>query len=241
MGFQVVGQIQQRLPEYVAFTQKQCDEQSTYTAVPVQKRMDGFKLRMRKRCMDKYRKMIPFVKKILEFVQGDLHVMRTWRYELCFGECAAGWANPVLGCTKVPGLPILPSNSGQKSPMNLTKQAKGEGQRVKAMQPMLHGGYVIDHLLNITWLICCGTVGLILQNIFQRTLSTLDLGTQYGLLADIHGDEEIRVWQYGCYSIQSAKYSVSVRQQTGEALVHSDGRSWWQGSRDERAVRGRSE
>jgi hypothetical protein len=63
-----------------------------------------------------------------------------------------------------------------------------------------------------------------LENVFKGALCALDLRTQYCLLPDIHGDEEVRVWENGRDSVQSAQGSIRFRREPTQFRIDYDGR-----------------
>ena len=77
-----------------------------------------------------------------------------------------------------------------------------------------------------------------LENVFKGALGALDLRTQHCLLPDIHGDEEVRVWENGRDSVQSAQGSIRFRREPAQFRIDFDGwiRRQWSG--DEGLVTG---
>jgi len=58
---------------------------------------------------------------------------------------------------------------------------------------MVHGGDIIDHLFDVSWLVDSRTVSFVLQDVLKGALRTLNLRAEDSFLTDIHRDKEVGI------------------------------------------------
>lgn len=78
--------------------------------------------------------------------------------------------------------------------MNLTDEPQAQGEVRDPAKPEVHRPHIVDNLLDVeeTLGFACAA-GLEMEDVCQRRLHALDLGTQDGLAPDIHRYEEVCV------------------------------------------------
>jgi len=76
MGLNVRGEVEERLRQPAPLNEKERDQEPTQPAIPVQKRMNRFKLLVHHRALDKIGECIPFVKKSFPISQQVVHIFR---------------------------------------------------------------------------------------------------------------------------------------------------------------------
>lgn len=102
-----------------SLAQEKGDQESTNSAITIQKWMDRFELRMDKSRMNQHRKLLIWMKEFLKCRECFLHlVWRGWD-KGCFGEDGAIGADPVLACAKLTRLALSSADIGQQNRVDL--------------------------------------------------------------------------------------------------------------------------
>jgi hypothetical protein len=102
----------------------QRDQQSAYSAVPIEERMDGFELYMGQGGHDQGRLLLTGVQEVFQFADALGQDIR-WRWNEV-RICGARAANPVLGTAEFPRLFVGGPSALKQLSMNLSKQTSGE-------------------------------------------------------------------------------------------------------------------
>ena len=98
--------------------------------------------------------------------------------------------------------------------MNLADEADGNRQVGLARQAVLHRAHVVDHFVHVARTAFAEDVGFGGEKILEGTLRPLDLAREYGLLANVHVDEQVRIGQGLYRAIQAAECTVGFREET---------------------------
>ncbi len=101
---------------------------------------------------------------------------------------------------------------------------------------MIHGSYVVHHLVDIAWQVRVKELGFDGQEVLERTLRSLDLTGQDGLFPHIHKNEKVRVRQRQHRSVQPSKCAIRLRQESLKLSAQLDRRLRGKGGRDEGAI-----
>ena len=120
--------------------------------------------------------------------------------------------------------------------MDFANEAQAEGQVGQTGKSIVHGADVVDHLGNIFYVVV--PLRLEFQQIFKGALSALNLRTQYGFVADVHGDEEVGIGENGGATVQTSQGLVGLGQKGVHLGVAGNGRVGRQRRWDEGPVAG---
>src|SRR5271157_996957 len=102
---------------------------------------------------------------------------------------------------------------------------------------MVHCGDVVEYIADIPWNgFTCRSLKL--QHIHEGGLGTFDLAGQHGLLANVHENEQFRIRQRLCATIQATDSPVRSGKHIQKSIVERDAWIWRKRSRDEGAVAG---
>src|SRR5659263_382154 len=104
------------------------------------------------------------------------------------------------------------------------------------VQSIVHGCYVVHNLLDISLDTGFGGFGLKFDQVDERCLCALDLAGQDSFFAYVHVDEQIRVGENRCGSVQATKGPIGLRQQRPHFIIHGYRWDRRQVRRDESAV-----
>ncbi len=94
--------------------------------------------------------------------------------------------------------------------MHLPYQPQAKWEIFEPREPIVHGANVVDDLLDVLGDRVFLRVHLKGKDIFQSALRALNLGTKNGLVADVHGHEQVGIWQDCGHPIESAEGPVGL-------------------------------
>lgn len=226
VAFEIVAQIEERALEDLALAEKECDEEAANAAVSVQKGMDGLELGVGQSAEDERRHGGLPVQECFKIGKGLHHFGHRGRGEGGGLERATLRANPVLRTAEFPGRLVTPPHAGHQLAVDFTDEPQAEGQLGKASEPVVHGGDVVHHFLNILGLFRGLPLGFELQDIFKGALRALDLGTEHGFVAHVHGHEEIGIRKDGADTIEPTQCPICLGKQVVQLVIPDQGGIW---------------
>jgi hypothetical protein len=129
--------------------QKQRDEQTPHSAIPVQERMDRLEVLVDEGALDELWELIPLVQELLPSREGFLHFVR-WRWNIRRGlGRTPRRANPILRPSEFPRRRPLPSHPSHKALMQLPHKAERQRQTLKALQAVFQCRDVVSYLFHV--------------------------------------------------------------------------------------------
>ena len=162
------------------------NQQAPDATIAIEKRVDGFELGMHQCNLHQRRQGRGRVvmNEALDIGQQIRHPLRRRRHKR--GVAGPRAANPVLRTTQFAGLLAAAANAVEQQTVGIAQQAHADRQPRRIAQIVLHQPecpQVIGHLFDIVG-VADGKTGLFVEQIDQRRLRALDLGSQQGFLAD---------------------------------------------------------
>src|SRR3954464_3089393 len=121
---QVDTEIEQRTVENLALAEQKCQEQTSNSAVAIQKRMNGFELRMRKATVNQRRKRLAVVEKFLESAQRLVHRWHRRRDECRVLQRAVRRPDPVLRAPKLSRISIRSAHALHERGVDLPNETE---------------------------------------------------------------------------------------------------------------------
>ena len=195
-----------------------------HSAVAVEERVDGLELGVNKRAFYQGRHRRIVVHKHLKIAEGTVHFVNGRRNEAGLTQRAALRSDPVLGPAELARFLLASSNALQQLGVDLAYQTHRQRKLGDTRQAIVHRVDVVDDLGDIAWNAAPWGVGFVLQHVDKRRLSPLNLRTQDGLLAHVHGDKQVRIWKRRGYAIEPAQPMRGDRRQLRQLVVHLDWR-----------------
>lgn len=141
-----------------------------------------------------------------------------------------------MGAAELSGVSLAAPGARHELAVDFPDKAEGKREVAAADlgKPVVHGLDVVDDFLDV--LGGALLAGLVVDDIFKCALGALDLRREDGLVADIHGHEEIGTGKDGANAIESAEGAVGIRQKADDLLILIERRFRGKWGRDEGRV-----
>ena len=120
--------------------------------------------------------------------------------------------------------------------MDFADQAAGNRQRLQAFQAVVHGGHIVDDLIRVPCAIGRTKVSLSGQDVLQGALRAFDPAGEDGLLARVHGREDMGIGQRLDRAIQPAQGLIGLGEQSLKLAFETNRRLGRKRCRHKRAI-----
>ena len=201
--------------------------------------MDGLELHMRQCDLHQRWQAILFVQEFFQIAQRARDFVRRRWYKAGGVERAARRSDPVLALAQFARLQAAAAHALHQLGMDFAHQPHRNGQFVKAFKSAFHGAHVVDDFFDIVRPVFVVDGGLGGQQVLQRALRAFDLAGQHRFLADIHENEQVRVWQGQHGAVEPAQRTVGLGKEGGELGTENKRRFRRQACGDEGAIASR--
>jgi hypothetical protein len=201
--------------------------------------VNRLELGVRQRSMDQYRACGILMEESLEIVQRLAHRGDRRRHIGGLGQRYVSGSDPVLRGAELTRLLLRAATAGEQHAMDLPDQPQRERQLRQALQSVVHRPHIVDDVLHVTRQAASLWTDLECEDILQRALCSLDLGTEHRLTPDIHGDEEIWIRQHARDTVQTSERLVCLGEQRKHGGIDAERWVRRQGRGDEGPVAGR--
>ena len=191
-SFKVSAQVEKGFRQEAAGDEQQRNEQAADAPVAVEKRMDGLELRVDERGVHQRREGV-VVKELLPLPKAGHQLAGRRGNVPGVLEDASGRTDPVLGAAKLSRGSRVSPDAPHQSLVQLPHETQGERQRVQAPYPVLQGGHVVGHLLQIGCIpfdLCPGPRG---KQLAQGSLRALDAAGKHRFPVQERPDEQVRI------------------------------------------------
>jgi hypothetical protein len=212
MALEVVGEVEDGLVKNFPLAEQEGDEKAADAAISVEERVDGLELDVGEADLDQLRKVGRGMEELFKIAEELRNILGRRGDEGGVVQRAASRANPVLGATQFAGSESSAANALEELFVDLPDQADRQREFLEALQAVVHGRDVVDHLIDVAGRVRGQNLGFGGEKILEGALGPFDLAGEHGLLADVHEDEKVRIGKCLDGSIQSTQSPVRLRE-----------------------------
>src|SRR5689334_16155987 len=126
MELEIMTQIQQRKFQDTALAEQERNQQPSDASVPVEERVDRFKLAVRQPADHQRRKSGALMEELLKVIERVMHLVNRRRHERSRRQRAIGRANPVLATAEFSGRAVGTAHPFEQLSVNLPDEPQGK-------------------------------------------------------------------------------------------------------------------
>ena len=184
--------------------------------IAVEEGVNGFELGVRQADLDQKRQIVFGMQEFFEIAERTRHDIGRRRNEGRLVQRATTGADPVLRAAQFARRELRTAHPGEKLFVDFADETHRDGQIGQPREPVIHGGNVVDDLVDVPGRFGRIEVSFGGQEVLKRTLRALNLARQYRFLTDIHENEKIGVRQGLDRAIEPSQGQVGLGQQALE-------------------------